>query len=174
MVNPFADAADVPRRQDPHPARSYEIPGADPRGGAAAPASAGRQARSSTAAGGPLHRGRRRRHRGSPIGSPMRCSAARSTSCRRRRGAAAACIDALGRSRVRKARHGARRSSLYARVRCATDGLGRHPVEGPSEPPGRLNTCSSHRGKRARALSMSCFTMARARREAVRDRPARP
>ena len=42
VANPFARAADLPRRQDAHAPRPREVPDADPRDRAAAPAPAAR------------------------------------------------------------------------------------------------------------------------------------
>ena len=116
-----------------------------------------------------LHRGDARRHRASPTAWRTRCSAARSTSCRRRRGGCSVLLDEMVRERVRRSRGSSASDFRFTRrdVREHT-GWGNTQLQGPPATASwSSSTCSCTAAAAARASSTSCSTTG----EAEGDRP---
>ena len=133
---PVRGRADLPGRQDAHPARPHEVPDLDPLDRAAAPAPAAHPHGPSSRAGGALHRGGGRRHR---AGQPARPRGAGAHP-----GRAAAADPALARGAARMGGRGVRapghqalRPALRPSPGARVDRLGRHPGQGPPGTPGR-------------------------------------
>ena len=161
VVNPFARQLTFLDDAHAHAARSHEVPDPHPHDRAAAPVpAAGEDRRRTTGRSSAVHRGDARPTSRSPTASRMRCSAARSTSCRRR---PAACSCSRWMVTRRCTRLAIDRSDYrFSRrdVRAMTR-LGRLPAEdAPAQARRAGIRARAPRRAGARASSTSCSSMA--------------
>ena len=175
VVNPYAPRADLPRRPHADAARPHEVPDADPRDRAAAPAPAAGEERRARGQGRAVHRGDARGHRGrQPAGArgagPLARRAAAADAA-----AARCCSSEMVRAGCEQQRDAARRVPLHAARGARAHGLGlRRRSACTSSGWWSSSTCSCTAAAAARASSTSCSTTAQGKDgHAASDRAAR-